>query len=82
VHRSTAGAADGLVSAPGVLAAQPASRTAESATAERAANGLMRTVNLKTNGKGESPSSPMFALPPLGNRHADEDMDSGVPSNG
>jgi|SRR6188472_2810861 hypothetical protein len=60
LHRSTTGGADGLASVSGALDEQPARRTAESATAERATSGRMRTVNLRMKGKGSLHLLPHF----------------------
>ena len=72
----------GWESASGRRTAQPASRRADSAAADRAASGRMRTENLESQGKGSLHPPASFLRPALRNRHADTGMESGVPSTG
>ena len=67
---------------PARLAEQPARTAAERATAERATSGRMRTVNLKTEGRGSLHLPPCFLCPRWEGVMPGRGMDSGVPSTG
>ncbi len=72
----------GVGSESGAAEEHPASSRADSAAADRAAIGRMRTVNLKMTGEGEASILPHLSSVQAENSHADTGMESGVPSTG